>query len=161
MFVMWQGHRWAEDLLDPSIHMPTLNPSCCLSPLLTDIAHMAGMIDGAPVALFICGPWSLAGKWTSVWEPHWHIRSSVCLIVRSPLLLVQNKMNKLCGGCCSSRQAACDNYIRCGAWQKGPGCWPENRQNNSALSVCVIPPKKCMRKTSHSFFRQWHILTFG
>lgn len=44
----------------PSIHMLTLNPSCylsvclCLSPLLSHIAHMAGMLDGAPVVLVIC-----------------------------------------------------------------------------------------------------------
>lgn len=43
----------------PSIHMLTLNPSCCLSvfmclsPLLSHIAHM---LDGAPVVLIIWSP---------------------------------------------------------------------------------------------------------
>lgn len=44
----------------PSIHMLTLNPSCYLSvwpcrpPLLSHIAHMAEMLDAAPVVLIIC-----------------------------------------------------------------------------------------------------------
>lgn len=72
----------------PSVHM--LNPSCylsvCLSPLLLYIAHMARMLDGAPVVRIIClmVPWRENG---SVWEPHWHIRSSVCLIGLKPSAL--------------------------------------------------------------------------
>lgn len=79
----------------PSIHMLTLNPSCylsvclsvCLSPLLflTLLTWLECLMEPQWPSSFV--PWLPAGKWTSVCEPHWHIRSSVCLIGLKPCAL--------------------------------------------------------------------------
>lgn len=77
----------------PSIHMLTLTPSCylsvslCLSPVLTCSAHMAGNARLEPQRSSSSVLRSPAGKWTSVWAPYWHIRSSVCLIGLKPSAL--------------------------------------------------------------------------
>ena len=59
--------------------------SVCLPSALTLFACMKCLMEPQWSSSFVS--WSSAGKETSVWEPHWHIRSSVCLIGLEPSAL--------------------------------------------------------------------------